>query len=354
MANHTLTLAVGDEYPAAHRLSIDELVTALSVTCGVLSGSLEITALEPTAPLRARVVESTGVVIEGVAPGDAHVRVHGRYVPTDEDGANCEGQFTAGTAVDVVVIVRVEGRQAMGIGFRPASTSLISCREARLDMAIAGTDLNRLIGDGPILVDAEGDPFRPDNTTAARPMSMGVSAPPGAALAVEADGVAALSLGDAEGTVVIEPVVGPPVEIEVVAASRITEMPLRFDLAGSGGGGIPDLQSGAVYGEGGFGRTANIVAPIMTGLLGVDGDEVCVSAPPSWFVLETATPDTCAIVTSDFNTTEIYGDPIGSAGRVIADGLCELTVSASRFNGGDGLSAQLSVTFLNTDQLHGQ
>jgi hypothetical protein len=163
--------------------------------------------------------------------------------------------------------------------------------------------------------------------------------------------VASLSLGEAEGVVVIEPSVGPPLEIEVVAPSRITEMSIRFDLAGYGGGGIVDLQSGEVYGETGFGRTSNLLAPTTTDLLGVDGDAVCVYPHPSWFVLETVTPDTCSVSAEEIDNPEFTGAPLGSAARVIADGLCELTLSAPLFNGGAGLGAQLAATFQNTDQL---
>jgi hypothetical protein len=77
-ANRTFTLAVGDEYPTTYRVDITGLFATLSGTCGTLLGSLEITALEPTPPLRARQIDSTGVVIEGIAEGDSDVRVHGR------------------------------------------------------------------------------------------------------------------------------------------------------------------------------------------------------------------------------------------------------------------------------------
>jgi hypothetical protein len=156
------------------------------------------------------------------------------------------------------------------------------------------------------------------------------------------------------GVVDVVPEFGTPLQIEVIEPGRITEAKLDFQVAGVGGN--PSVvENGVAYGENGWGRTGNRLAPLVQTLRTAEGP-LCTGPSPAWFAFESLTPDVCTVIPLSLSPAEdsylLYGDRIGQAARFVGDGTCSLEVRAPEFMADAGLPVSLAADFRNVDQLH--
>lgn len=141
------------------------------------------------------------------------------------------------------------------------------------------------------------------------------------------------------GAVDIVPAFGDTTTVDVVPLSRITSVGIEFQLAGVAGGATT-LESGEVYGDKGWARTGNRVAPMVQELR-TDRGALCSAPSPTWLSLDTLTPEVCEIVDllppavppavppeESLESFLLFGDRIGHAARLKQAGTCSLVVRA--------------------------
>ncbi len=156
------------------------------------------------------------------------------------------------------------------------------------------------------------------------------------------------------GRVELRPAFGDPAFIEVVDAGQITKWDVSFELAGAAG--VPrTLRREMIYGEAGWGRAANRIAPVVSATY-VGSDPLCSPAAMGWFAFESLTPDVCELVPllpAESGTYVLYEGAftVGKAAKLSKDGTCTLRLSAPGFAAGAGFSSSLSAGFQNVHLL---
>jgi hypothetical protein len=163
-----------------------------------------------------------------------------------------------------------------------------------------------------------------------------------------------MTFSSTKGPIEFVPALGAPLVIEVVDAWQISGAEIQFQLAGMASGPVL-LEDGLVYGEDGWRRVANRIAPMVQNTF-VGTDPLCSPPPTDRFELTSLTPEVCAVVPLPSEEIgkkgELYGDSLGQGATLLQDGTCSLTLSLPGFAQGAGLTNSLAVTFQNTAELH--
>ncbi|MBL4689112.1 MAG: hypothetical protein JKY37_31255 [Nannocystaceae bacterium] len=344
------TLALGDRYPSEFTATLS---ASRRATCGPIEGPVTLTRL--TSVEDGPGSDAVTVALDGSAaisftthsPG-RHVLVGEGTVTLTEDACG----HPAGTTLpfDLGLTTVVIPANAARIK-QPCSSGDSGSVEVAPSSHVSSLAFSRWFS--PTLVDETGESVVVDN------------ADPDAQVTVrmygtfDAGHASPASLSEwitpsRVGVVDIVPDFGEPTVVDVVELSRVTAVSIEFQLAGFAAGPLT-LENGAVYGEDGWARVGNRVAPMVQELR-TDQGVLCSGPSPGWFSLDTMTPDVCKIVDlgSSLRSTGPYllhGDQIGHAARLEKAGVCSLAVRAP------GLSASIALptleaTFRDPSGLH--
>jgi hypothetical protein len=224
---------------------------------------------------------------------------------------------------------------------------------------VGGAFIDALV---PAPVDAAGEPFYPVNAESGRWLrfdteacAYGALAWPESPAGPGAPAGTQFPMGPARVTLTAD--VGAPLVAPVQAPGEIDAAEVVFAVAGFGGGPVP-LTDGETLGDQGWGRTARRIFPSVLGLTSA-GVPVCGAPPPEWFVFTAAPPEVCAprplATEGDIDPSVRYGLPgpyLGVSAYLVADGTCDLSLTAPAFAAGAGFEARLSATLLNVENMH--
>ncbi len=326
----SLTLALGEGYP---REFVAVIPSAHFATCGPLRAALELGPLElgnDGSGTRIALDDDGALAIEVGREGTTSVRSRGTAT-LQEDG--CE--TPSGTTLTLEFALDVQVRSAQDSEFSgpcDAQPWLIAPGAGQSANDFRWLRASLRDGGGPYSADnADRDaqvPMRLHGTFEAghsTPESLQTWIPP-----------------SMPGPVEIEPAFGPSALVEIVDATAITGVDVRFEIAGTAGGGFV-IDDGAEYGPG-YGRSANRAIPTIQAVQ--VGDRPLCSAPAAeWFDLRTLTPGVCEVIPHDGDF--LYtGDPSGHAGHLLRDGTCTLQMTSPA---GDHT---VSATFRDIEGLH--
>ena len=129
---------------------------------------------------------------------------------------------------------------------------------------------------------------------------------------------------------------------------------LQFQLAGTASGPVV-LGGGERYGDGGWGRAANRIAP-MVQEMSTDEGPLCSAPSSTWFELRSQTPEVCEIVelpaTVEGDSYTLYGSRTGQAARLLRAGTCSLVLDAPGFAAEAGFPRSFSAEFADPTGLH--
>jgi hypothetical protein len=348
LATQTIDLALGEEYPSSVSVTLRNLVHRLIAPC-LPRGTIALTSIEGEGAISASLLDGTSLVLDATDEGQTEFNLRGAYTPSaDGEPEACGDFFDSDEPVAVEITLTVRAR-------RPAE--VLFTRRDCPDLLVGGSTLEKIMP-RVTLLDGDGEQIRAQNVGSVTPVDLTITAPEGAFLGSEEQGAASIRLARAEGVVRIEARGGESVEFEVLATTRIDGLTIEFQMPGVAGTAL-HLESGGHYGQDGWGRKGRQIAPMLTAGFQVDGETVCVTPSVEWFELSSATPDTCVarepaigLLGPDDSFNYLYeGVFTGHAADVLADGLCELTLTAPRFNGGSGISHFIGVTLDNVDQL---
>jgi hypothetical protein len=336
----SLDVAMGDGYPPALDLTLRGYPISGAALCGqFVEPTMTIDAIEQVPGLQVEALDVNQLRITHTAEGRHPVALHGRYrfeAPPDCAGAPSEAAFTL--ALEVVV------RRPTGVVFHlPAVCA--AAGETRLQ---SGAEL--AMGLTMELVDSSGEAFVPLNADGDRPVDLRVTA------AATTD----LSTGDASLATLVA--AGPPTTVRVEALGEA----LAFDLLEPGdvdamdavftltGSTLTDLAPGATYGEDGWDAgTYGSIQPALFALYSA-GDPLCSRPLAESFELASASADVCPIVADRAHGIKLVGGfLVPQSADILADGRCELSLHAPAFADGAGVSAHVSATFVNTEELTG-
>lgn len=335
------TLALGDRYPSEFTATLS---ASRRATCGPIEGPVTLTQLTSAEDGPGSDADAVTVALDGSAAISFTTHSPGRHVLVGEGTITLTEEacgHPAGTTLpfDLALTTIVIPASAARIK-QPCSPGDLGNVEVAPSSHGSSVAFSRWFS--PTLVDETGESVVVDN------------ADPDAQVTVrmygtfDAGHASPASLSEwvtpsRVGVVDIVPDFGEQTVVDVVELSRVTAVSIEFQLAGFAAGPLT-LHNGVVYGEGGWGRVANRVAPMVQELR-TDRGVLCSSPSPGWFVLDTMTPDVCKIVDlgSSSRSTGPYlldGDQIGHAARLEKAGVCSLAVRAP------GLSASIALPTL--------
>jgi hypothetical protein len=347
-----LDLLVGEGYPTVFTASA---AWRYYGGCGELNGALQFTRVEVDGEaVTARLEGGTSLVLEVRAAGEATVVLRGTYSAPDTDQDACAEDFPPGSVTPVVERVRVRAIAPTAVEWlRP-----YACGDGPMKV-VGGAFIDALV---PAPVDAAGEPFYPVNAESGRWLrfdteacAYGALAWPESPAGPGAPAGTQFPMGPARVTLTAD--VGAPLVAQVQAPGEIDAAEVVFAVAGFGGGPVP-LTDGETLGDQGWGRTARRIFPSVLGLTSA-GVPVCGAPPPEWFVFTAAPPEVCAprplATEGDIDPSVRYGLPgpyLGVSAYLVADGTCDLSLTAPAFAAGAGFEARLSATLLNVENMH--
>lgn len=336
-----IDLAVGPGYPEALELTLPD---AWWATCGSGVGALELETLTGgDGPVTAERLDARTIRLEASESGVAAFVGRGK-LELEMDA--CELQ--AGTVLELELSLSVVAHDAV---------------DGRIAMPCASDEAPALApGSTPTglwfsaeLLDAYGEPY------------VAANADPDAQLGVElhgefdADHASPTSLRtwiapSRSGRVEIVPSLGDPVEVDVVQPERIVAAPVEFQLAGTASGPLT-LVDGERYGDEGWGRAANRVAPMLVEPARTDAGPLCSDPLPAWFQLESLTPSVCTVVDLPVSLDKgdgytLFGARLGQAARLERAGTCSLELHAPGFAAAAGFPRSLTADFADPAGLH--
>lgn len=323
--------------------------------CGELDGALKFTSVDVAGDaVTARLDGDTALVLEVQGEGEATVVLTGAYRAPDTDQDACAGDFLPGSITPVVERVRVRAIAPKSVEWqRP-----YACGEGLLQV-VGGAFLDALV---PAPVDAAGEPFYPINAASNRWLRFDTEAcadgtPDWPAAPAEPDAPAGTQFPMGPARVTLSADVGAPLVAEVLAPGQIDAAEVVFAVAGFGGGPVP-LTDGVTLGEQGWGRTARRVFPAVLALSSA-GVPVCGAPPTEWFEFTAGPSEVCEprplASEGEIDPARHFGLPgpyLGASAYLVADGTCDLRLSAPAFAGGAGFEARLSATLLNVENMH--
>ena len=336
----SVDLALGDEYPAAVEAA---LPTAWIIGCGSsLEGGFEITDVT---------VDRAGLTGSSNAGGlSLVVSEEGDFVVAVRGLLGAEALGSCAESLGGASLVRVELDLAVTVR-RPEGVELdlpLSCRDEAIALVEPGAALSGL---AVHVVDLAGEALYPANADRERPATIEVFAAAETSLELsdETLGIGGL-VATGVGSLRIRSNVGDVGVLELVDPGMIDEVELVYWLMGAGGGGL-EVRSGEIYGAKGWARTSNSISPEIKAIR-AGGARLCSSPRLDAFILSGATPETCVVVDGpgDGDSTS-GGTAIAKSARVLASGLCELSVLAPEYAGGLGIEVPLATTILNAESL---
>jgi len=335
-----LDLARGEGYPDVLTVS---LPSSWWATCGPVEGALSLASLEgSTDAVGVELADEATMVVRGHAEGAASI-IGAGSITLDEEAC----AVPAGTTLPVDL--------SLTIAVRPAD-------DARIEGPHRGCDGPIAVGADPStegnwftaqLLDREGEPFQAANAEPDAQVSVELHGAFEAEHA-EPDVLARWVVPSEPGEVEIVPAFGQPRTVEVVEAEAIVAATVQFQLAGTASGPLV-LESGERYGEGGWGRAANRIAPIVVDA-DTDRGPLCSSPATAWFQLESLTPQVCTIVELPRDAGPdgytFFGARTGQAARLVTAGTCTLSLDAPDVAAEAGFPLRLSAEFADPTGLH--
>lgn len=336
----TFTLAVGPGYPTDFTVHLSQI----GVMCdpndpqnlGWLEGEVRFDELSGATETISGALTEDGIGLEVHGPGSAELSVAAEMTLTQPNACNLPEGSRVGLDLSVAVVA-----------IRPAGARFVLPAECRREVPLVAPDVPSTLA--LRLVDEQGEAVHADNATQ--------NAQVGVVLreAHAASDAEPSSLADwfptEPGIVELFPAFGEPLQVDVLAPDRITESIVEFQLAGRD----DPLERDGTYGEEGWDHQRNRVAPRVKEVR-VDGVPLCSAPTPSWFELESHTPEACAVEAfgvGDAKLEVIEFDPhsTGESARLKQDGKCSLTLRAPEFGANAGLPLSFSATFRNVQEL---
>ncbi len=339
----TLTLAVGDAYPAEF---IAVLPEAWWGPCGPGAGPLRLSSL------------TTGGDAVSVALRDPATIVLTDYKAERTTTITGLGEVTlaeetcglaSGTVVSIDFGLSVSTK-AIGGGLieAPCSEPVVIAPFAR----DGAGDRFAWSWFYATLVDLDGEPMVVDNAERNAQVDVQLRG------AFDAGHASPTEMGEwvapsQPGLVEITPAGGSTLTVDVADATRVTGATLNFQIAGAGAGSLL-VDSGETYDK--WARLANRLAPMVQEII-VDGRPLCSQPDPRWFSVHSGTPQTCSIVElrhphdDPAALEDTTRDNVGAAARLDQDGPCEVVVQAPDFSPSAGFPRRLSANFLNVESL---
>jgi hypothetical protein len=336
----SLDVAMGDGYPTVLDMTLSAYPISGAALCDeYVQPEMTIDSIEQVDGVQVEALDVNQLRITHSALGRHPVVVHGHYqfeAPPDCAGAPSEAAFTL--ALDVAV------RRPTGVVFHLPEV----CAEAGEPRMQSGAEL--ALGLAMELVDGDGEAFVPLNADAARPVDIRVTAADTTDLSTYDASLSTLVAAGPPTTVRVD-ALGDTLAFELLEPEDIDAMDVAFTLTGST---LTDLAPGGTYGQDGWGtQVFGSIQPALFALYS-DGDPLCSAPLAESFELASATADICPVVAELAHGFKIVGGfLVPQSADVVADGRCDLSLRAPAFAGGAGVSAQLSATFVNTEELDG-
>ncbi|WP_437534437.1 hypothetical protein WME79_09780 [Sorangium sp. So ce726] len=325
-------LAIGPDYPSTVTMRLDSV---LDPRCGPILGDITIDEIGDIQGAIA--VEKTGPTTFAVSvseEGTSTFEVSG-VIAVPEGGLDVCTMYDDTRELPITLLMTVQAARPRWQFEIPASCG-----------ARAVIQSNRPLPIIPVALDAAGQPFSPQNVEHPAVDVVGT----GVGLRVIEGGAPSEIVATGDGSVVITAADGgDPREVSVIPAARIDAMDVVFAIPGAAGGGRL-LADGETY-VGGFARTGNRVVAVISGLAS-GGVPLCSEARTEDFEVTSSTPEACAVDGLFCESNQIpLGDLVTRSAEVITDGTCAVRIDAPAFAGGAGLSAEISVTLEDTDEM---
>jgi len=340
-----LSFALAEGYPATLEIRMTGVYDLL---CGQISGRVvfETGSMSTTASAEVRGEDSVAVTAH--QEGDATLDIQGRMLVDEAGLGPCAQDPYYDGASEIALTWRLE------VAVRALAGVRVSLPSRCKNSAVHYVESDAAFPPDELLArptDSTGDSFSPHNADPDYPIDLVVTADPGTSLwlASDEEGLSALRASGPEGPIRIVAPVGEPTELMLVPAERIETLTLGFSLAGAAGHEIR-LTSGETYGATGFSRTSNAVVPTVHDQR-IGDSSLCTLPRPEGFVLTSATPTTCPAPATFNQGLAVVLDHLGIGAEVIASGVCSLTLAAPWLAGGQGSISEISVTFLNAEEL---
>jgi hypothetical protein len=339
-------VAVGEGYPDRLRIAIREV---FDPECGVYTGRLEVVdfTLDPGLSAGPPAAGSPDAVeVRFTEPGEYRGRIDARIFAVEGFGP-CSERVRGATEVELRLELTVEV-------IAPTGT------EVQLPPSCAGEDDLRIQSGTSLFdfralpLDAAGVGFRPANASATAPLGWTLRGSAGVTLSSSAPALDRVTVGGT-GTLRLVPDVGDALIITVLPDADIDEATLSFVIPGGLTAGRFEslvLEDGESYGADDYLGRINRILPVAADLA-ADGTRLC-SLPGSGFSLRSRTPAVCSVESPPsfvLKGTPVPGVPLDAAARVVADGRCELIVSAPDFDQGRGLTREFVVDLGDTDSM---
>lgn len=333
----SLDVAIGDGYPTTLDVMLRSYPISGDALCGAYAEpEMAIESIEQVAGLDVSAPDVNQLRITHAAEGHHAVLVRGRYlfeVP-DCPGAPSEAAFTL--TLDVAV------RRPTGVVFHLPE----SCAAAGVPRMQSSAEL--ALGLELELLDGDGEAFVPLNADRARPVEIRITADATTELDTYDASLSTLVASGPPTTVLVD-ALGDTLAFELIEPADIDAMDAVFTLTGSA---LTELAPGGTYGQEGWGQHMFAsVQPALSALYS-SGDPLCSRPLAESFELASGTDDTCSIVgelAHGFKT--VGGFLVPQSADIVADGRCDLSLRAPQFAAGAGVSAELSATFLNIEEL---
>lgn len=336
----SLDVAIGDGYPTALDLTLRAYPISGAALCDeFVEPTMTIDAIDPVPGLQVEALDVDRLRITHTAEGRHPVVLHGRYrfeAPPDCAGAPNEAAFT--------LTLEVAARRPTGVVFHLPEVCA-GAGETRLQSGAALAS-----GLTMELVDDSGEVFVPLNADSVRPLDLRVTAAATTDLSTDDASLATLVAAGPPTTVHVD-ALGESLAFELIEPGDIDAMDAVFTMTGAT---LTDLAPGATYGEGGWDPGMyGSVQPALFALYSA-GDPLCSRPLAESFELSSATADVCPIVADLAHGFKVVdGFHVPHSADIVADGRCDLSLRAPAFGDGAGVSAQVSATFVNTEELEG-
>lgn len=336
-----IDLAVGPGYPEAIELTLPD---AWWATCGSGVGPLELDTLSgDEGPVTAERLDARTIRLEARGSGATAFVGRGK-LKLEMDAC----QLQAGTVLELELSLSVaahdavDGRIAMPCGSgEPASVAPGSRPSEQWFSAE--------------LLDADGEPYIAANAEADAQLGVELHGE------FDADHASPESLRtwiapSRSGRVEIVPALGEPIAVDVVEPGRIVAAPVEFQLAGAAAGPLT-LADGGRYGDEGWLRLANRIAPMLVEPAQTNTGPLCSDPFAGWFRLESLTPSVCTVVDLPVAPDEgdgytLFGARLGQAARLERAGTCTLELHAPGFASTAGFPRTFTADFADPAGLH--
>ncbi len=334
--------ALADGYP--ERVEVD-FASALAIPC---NGS----SFEATGAFSIESIESAGEVVSFERLGDDRfaIRAHevgtgratisGQYTPADPSECNLGFAFEDSLPFVAELTIKV---------FRPSQ--LLLTPEASVEPDFRRVECTHVLSGGRLfpeshtralsMLDSQGNEVFPVNASPFRAATITVVGTDDTEFAVldEADGLNALYALGPDQVLSVESELGIVGEVNLVTPESVEQVDASYTLHGYSRSDIP-LESGDAM-EGYWTSPSGWIG--VRARLWSGNDEICSLPGPELFALESQSPEVCKAVAERCPSC---GPELLWGADVLAAGRCELRLSASRFDGGRGVTDSWHADFV--------